>query len=514
MEVAVEEPVVRPDLALRTQVATTDVALAAVWGLVRAAQSEHPGRFQLIDAAPEDTAAALSVDEPQVLVRGGEVLVGRLAPVEPGTADPAAWTGPVVITGGTGGLGGLLARHLAAQGRARELVLVSRRGPDAPGAAELAAELESLGASVTVAACDAADRAALAALLAAHPPAAVIHTAGVLDDGVLAAQTPERVDAVLRPKVDAAWHLHELAPDAELVLYSSVAGTFGNAGQANYAAANAALDAIAELRRAAGLPGRSIVWGAWSADSGMTGTLAEADLRRLARMGTPAIGPEDGLSFFDRAAAADVAVPIALRLDRAALRAVGPVPPLLSAVVGGPARRAAAEAAPADLAAQLAVLSEEDRVGAIRAVVLGQVAAVLGHDPAELDPARGFTELGFDSLTAVELRNRLDAASGLRLPATLVFDHPTVEAVTALLAEQLVPADTGPDALAELDRVDKLLTAAAPDPGARREITDRLRALLLKWGGDDPAEEGVDSRLSGSSAEEIFAFIDNELRID
>ncbi|MFC5290404.1 SDR family NAD(P)-dependent oxidoreductase [Actinokineospora guangxiensis] len=501
-------------LALRTRGATTDIALAAAWGLVRAAQSEHPGRFQLIDATPQDTAAALSVDEPQVLVRGGEVLVGRLAPVEPSTAEPAPWTGPVVITGGTGGLGGLLARHLAAQGRARELVLLSRRGPDAPGAAELAAELEGLGARVTVAACDAADRTALAAVLAEHPPAAVIHTAGVLDDGVLAAQTADRVDAVLRPKVDAAWHLHELAPDAELVLYSSVAGTFGNAGQANYAAANAALDAIAELRRAAGLPGRSIVWGAWSAESGMTGTLAEADLRRLARMGTPAIGPEDGLSFFDRASAADVAVPIALRLDRAALRAAGPVPPLLSAVVGGPARRAAAEAAPADLAAQLAVLSEEDRAGAIRAVVLGQVAAVLGHDPADLDPARGFTELGFDSLTAVELRNRLDAASGLRLPATLVFDHPTVDAVTALLAEQLVPADTGPDALAELDRVDKLLTAAAPDPGARREITDRLRALLLKWGGDDPAEEGVDSRISGSSAEEIFAFIDNELRID
>ncbi|TDV47980.1 type I polyketide synthase [Actinophytocola oryzae] len=491
----------------------TDLPAAAVWGLVRAAQSEHPGRFLLVDSDSAEPPVALAVGaaEPQVVVRDGEVAVARLAPCPPATEAVPDREGTVLVTGGTGGLGSIVARHLVATRGARRLLLVSRRGPDAPGAGELRAELTGLGAEVTVAACDVADRDALAALLAEHPVATVVHTAGVLDDGVLDSLTPERLDRVLAPKVDAAWHLHELAGDAELVLFSSVAGTFGNAGQANYAAANACLDAIATHRHALGLPARSIVWGAWSAESGMTATLGDAERRRLARMGTPPLDEATGLALFDRATAATDPVVVALRLDRRALRAAGPVPPLLEVVTGGPTRRAAA--APADLAERLAGLTDDERAGAIRAVVRDQVAAVLGHDPADLDPTRGFTELGFDSLTAVELRNRLDAVSGLRLPATLVFDHPSVDAVTRFLCEALAPASTTPNAVAELDRLDRLLAGTDADDDTRAEITSRLRALLLRWTGDATATP-VEGRLDGSTAEEVLAFIDNELRID
>nr|WP_306747649.1 SDR family NAD(P)-dependent oxidoreductase [Saccharothrix yanglingensis] len=497
-----------------------DVAAAAVWGLVRSAQAEHPGRFALVDADDPgpSLAAALASGEDQVAVRDDEVLVPRLAPIATTAPDHPAWDpdGTVLVTGGTGGLGGLLARHLAGRG-VRDLLLVSRRGAAADGVDALVADLAGLGARARVAACDVADRDAVAALLdAAGHLAAVVHTAGVLDDGVLDALTPDRFDTVLRPKVDAAWHLHELT-DAPLVLYSSVAGTFGNAGQANYAAANAALDALAAHRRASGLPGQSLVWGAWSADAGMTGGLSEAELARLARMGTPALTPAEGLDRFDRAVALPDPVVVALRLDKAALRAAGAVPPLLSALVPPVARRAV-ETVPADLAERLRALPAGERLAAVHAVVADQVAAVLGHERADFDPGRGFTDLGFDSLTAVELRNRLGAVSGLRLPATLVFDHPTVDAVSRLLLDGLAPAE--PDgaraAVAELERLDRVLADVDDgDPDARQEVTDRLRSLLLRWTGGTTAEpSAVGARISTAGADDLFDFIDNELRID
>ncbi|MFC0105716.1 type I polyketide synthase [Kibdelosporangium aridum] len=519
-----DERCVDTPLVFRTSGAASDPAAAAVWGLVRSAQAEHPGRFVLVDTDETDDAStlplALGAGEPQVMVRGGEVRVGRLIAATDTGDEPRAWDpdGTVLITGGTGGLGAILARHLVQHRGVRHLVLVSRRGRDATGATELAEELTDAGATVLIAACDVSDRGALADLLDRVPAlTAVVHTAGVLDDGVIGALTAERIDTVLLPKVDAAWHLHELTRDMDLaafVLYSSIAGTFGNPGQGNYAAANAALDALAEYRRMAGLPAQSLVWGAWSADSGMTGTLATADRRRLSRMGTPALTQDEGTAMFDRAIARRDPVLMAVKLDRRALRAQGQVPPLLAAIVGGAGRRVASQAPSENLATRLAELPPQDRLTAVQNVVREQVAAVLGHDPDTLDPERSFQDLGFDSLTAVELRNRLDVVSGLRLPATVVFDHPTVAAVARLVHDGVAPGVPGgpANAVAEIDKLDRLLIGTEADDDTRQEIAARLRAVLRRWSDPEPAE--AESRISGSTAAEIFDFIDNELRVD
>ncbi|MFI9605535.1 SDR family NAD(P)-dependent oxidoreductase, partial [Streptomyces sp. NPDC052043] len=380
-------------------------------------------------------------------------------------AIPAALRpdGTVLITGGTGGLGALFARHLVAEYGVRRLLLTSRRGMGAPGAAELAAELRGLGVEVTVAACDVADRAALAALLEAvpaeHPLTAVVHAAGVLDDGTLETLTPERCAAVLRPKADAAWNLHLLTRGLDLAsftLFSSLAGVLGNAGQGNYAAANAFLDALAARRRAEGRPATSLAWGPWGTD-GMAGDLDAADLERLARLGVVPLTADAGLALFDAA----VGLPGAFVAARLAppRHPDGAVPHLLRGLLPRPARGAAqASSAPRSaLAGRLARLPEAARAQALTDLVREQVADVLGHSgPAGVDPGRPFKESGFDSLTAVELRNRLDAATGLRLPATLVFDHPTPDAVAALLYERLAPSGPQP-ALARTD------APAAPD---------------------------------------------------
>ena len=253
--------------------------------------------------------------------------VGKVVLRLPAGPDPH---GTVLITGGTGVLGALLARHLVATHGVRHLLLLSRQGPAAPGAAELAAELTALGARVSIVACDAADRDALAGVLAAvpagHPLVGVVHTAGVLDDGVIEALTPQRLAAVLRAKADAAWWLHELTRELDLawfVVYSSAAATFGSAGQGNYAAANAVLDALAEQRRAAGLVGQSLAWGLWEQAIGMTGHLDQADLARMGRAGIGALSAEQGLALFDAAVRSDRPQLVPIRLDLAGLRRVG-----------------------------------------------------------------------------------------------------------------------------------------------------------------------------------------------
>ncbi|MCX4547587.1 type I polyketide synthase [Streptomyces sp. NBC_01500] len=440
-----------------------DLAHAAVWGLARSAQSEHPGRIVLADldpaardrsgmAAVAALAAAVESGEEQFALRSGDVLVPRLVrvpvPDTDRTATPLDPEGVVLITGGTGTLGRLFARHLVAARGARHLLLVSRTGQRAEGARELVAELAEAGARAETVSCDVADPDALAALVGGldRPLTAVIHTAGVLDDGVLASLTPERVDRVLRPKADAALHLHELTRHtdlAEFVVFSSVAGVLGGPGQANYAAANAFLDALVQHRRAQGLPGTALAWGLWAPQdgTGMAAGLSATDRGRMSRDGMRALSPAQGLALFDAAAGHDEAVLVAARIDPAARRAdTEPVPALLRGLVRRPARRTAdsGPGAAASLLQRLAGRSAPERQDILLALVRSEVAAVLGFTgPDAIAPAQSLGEAGFDSLTAVELRNRLGAATALRLPTTLVFDRPTPTALAEHLAEQL-----------------------------------------------------------------------------
>nr|UPI48933.1 type I polyketide synthase [Micromonospora sp.] len=508
-----------------------DLPAAALWGLIRSAQAEHPERVQIIDlddASGGALAGVIATGEPQLALRNGTPHVPRLAPITPAPApapDPETGTGDrpgldpggtVLITGGTGTLGLLVARHLVARHGVRHLLLVSRRGPDAEGARDLAA----LDADVTVAACDTADRAALAELLAGipagRPLTAVVHAAGLLDDGVLTSLTDERLDAVLRPKVDAAWNLHELTGDLDaFVLFSSAAGTLGNAGQGNYAAANAYLDALARHRRDLGLPATSLPWGLWATASGMTGRLDAADHSRLNRSGILPLPTEDALELFDRALSAGAPpVLVPLNLDRAALRARaqdGALHPMLSDLVRVPVRRAGRAAPP--ITARLAGLPGTEQRALLLDLVRSQAAAVLGHaEQAAVDTDRGFMELGFDSLTAVELRNRLKRAVGLRLPTTLLFDHPTPDTLADYLRDRLGSGgDARPSVLAELDRLEGSLAALSPD--LRTELAGRLSGLLTRLSGSaEPAGE-LAGRLSAATDDEMFSLIDETLNV-
>ncbi|MGW1953003.1 type I polyketide synthase, partial [Streptomyces sp. NPDC001920] len=509
--------------------AAPDLVTAPLWGLVRTAQAEHPGRFVLVDLGTDEPArgalaAALALDEPQVALRGGAPYLPRLVrerdnPAQDATRPGAGGTPPVedgtvLITGATGTLGRLLARHLVTAHGARRLLLVGRRGPAAPGAAALEADLSALGAEVTWAACDLGDRDAVAELLAsvpaAHPLTTVVHAAGVLSDGVLEQLGRERLDAVLRPKVDGAWHLHELTKDMDLsrfVLLSSVTGLLGSAGQAAYTAANAFLDALAHRRRAEGLPAASHAWGLWADASGMTGHLSESDLARLARGGLLPLATDEGLALFDQALTAEEPVLVPARFDLAGLRRraadADAVPAVLRGLVRTPARRAATTADDeVSLRDRLAALPSERQLAEVRDLVRAQVSTVLGHgSPSGIEDERAFKELGFDSLTAVDLRNRLNAATGLRLSATLVFDHPT----PAALANRLHSELTGhrPGAGVAQDAPVSTTAGTADDPiaivgtgcrfpGGVRSAADLWRLLADGRGavGDFPEDRG------------------------
>jgi acyl transferase domain-containing protein/acyl carrier protein len=512
-----------------------DPAAAAVWGLLRSAQAEHHGRFVLADVPSgfadwPALAAAAATGEPQFAVRDGAVLVPRLArrtntaQQPPETQAPDTGSGTFLVTGGTGGLGALVAEHLVTRHGVRHLLLASRRGPASPGADDLTARLTALGATADIVACDAADRDALAALLAGipadRPLAGVVHAAGVLDDATVEALSGDRLDRVLRPKVDAAWNLHELtlaAPPAVFVLFSSLAGLLGNPGQGNYAAANAALDALAAARRGLGAPAVSAAWGLWAAEAGMGAHLDEAALARMARSGIAALTAQQGLELFDLALGSPEPVAVAARWNEAGLRSRaegGLLPPLLAGLVRTTRRPgAAAAAAGPGLAARLAALPGPDGRRLVTDLVRGHVAAVLAHSAADsVDVNQPFSELGFDSLTAVELRNRLDRETGLRLPATAAFDHPTVAALADHLHRTLTPAPPGPAELlrACFDQVGELLPA---DEADRAKVLALMHSTLTRWSTAAAPEEGgaVAARVGAASDEEIFAFIDNEL---
>ncbi|WP_438828830.1 type I polyketide synthase, partial [Streptomyces klenkii] len=438
----------------------TDPASARLWGLGRIVALEQPQRWGgLIDLPAALDARSLGLlagllaqaDEDQLAVRASGVSGRRLvrAPQSAAPVDePWSPRGTVLVTGGTGALGGHVARWLAGAG-AEHLLLTSRRGPEAPGAAELKAELEDLGAQVTLAACDAADRDALAALFDQHTVNAVVHTAGVLDDGLVESLTPERLDHVLRPKVDAALHLHELTRDRHdldaFVLFSSMTGVWGNGGQGAYGAANAFLDALAEHRRAQGLPALAVAWGSW-ADGGMADGAAGDHLRRR---GVRAIAALPAISVLHGALThGETSVTVAdVDWDRFVPAFAGTRPCLL--LQGVPEARKALEAraraaqsaeVPASALVQRllgAAPGERDRT--LLDLVREQAATVLGHaGKGAFDADRTFRETGFDSLTAVELRHRLNTATGLKLPTTLVFDHPTPTALARHLREELL----------------------------------------------------------------------------
>ncbi|MEV5378203.1 SDR family NAD(P)-dependent oxidoreductase [Streptomyces nondiastaticus] len=522
----------------RGAVSGDDLAGAAVWGLVGSAQSEHPGRFVLVDAEAEDVPAVLAVlpglpagSDDRFAVREGTVHVGRLArAAAPDAAAPAppAWDpdGTVLITGGTGGLGGMLARHLVTERGAKHLTLVSRRGEAASGAPLLRDELTALGADVTVVACDMADRGAAGRLLDAldRPLTAIVHTAGVLDDGVVTALSADRLSDVLRPKADAAWHLHELTRGTDLaafVTYSSISGVLGSAGQGNYAAGNAFLDALARHRAARGLPAQSLAWGAWAQGSGMTGTLSEADMRRIAASGVPPLSAAQGLALFDAATASGETCLVPVGPVAPGTRIPGEVPPLLRGLFKGARRTAASPAGGADAVAtlghRLREARPEERTRLVTDLVRAEAAAVLGHaSPDAVDARREFRDLGLDSLTAVELRNRLTAATGMRLPATLVFDYPSPTALAGHLVPRLVDeavADAGSALLADLARLDSALAAGELDARTRSAVSGRLLQMLEKSRGAEAEATGaqVAERIEAAGTDEIFAFIDNEL---
>jgi acyl transferase domain-containing protein len=474
-------------LVVRTRRAVTatpdedvDPDAAAVWGLVRSAQSEHPGRIVLVDTDGTDSTDGTGVpdlDEPQFAIRAGRAFVPRLARLSPADGHRKV-TGPVLITGGTGALGRELARHLVDEHGVRELVLVSRGG-------HLAEPLD-LDADISVRACDVTDRTALAALLADLPELrTVVHAAGELADGVVETLTADRLRTALRAKAIGARNLHELTGDLDaFVMFSSAAATLGSPGQAAYAAANAYLDALAQSRRANGRPAVSLAWGQWSVAGGMAGALSGTDRRRLRRAGLTPLSTSDALALFDAALRGDSPLALPMHLDTATPRAE--VPAILRDLVRAPIRRAASVVSPGRSSAQLLDF------------VRNETAAVLGHTAsAAVDVDRAFGELGFDSLTAIDLRDRLGAATGLDLPATLVFDYPTPTALAQHLHAELsgaAPDRSAPATATTSDEPLAIIGMSCRYPGGVRSPQDLWR--LVADGGDGisvfPGDRGWD----------------------
>lgn len=432
----------------------------------------------------------------------------------------------MLITGGTSGLGALTARHLVSAHGVRSLVLASRRGAAAPAAAALVAELSAAGCGVRVEACDVSNRAAVEQLLAAAPDElplrGVVHAAGALDDATVASLTPAQVARVFAPKADAAWHLHELTRDRELTLFamfSSAAAAVGSAGQANYAAANAFLDALAHHRRSLGLPGHALAWGLRREGSELLAGLSAEDTMRIERSGFAELPVNAVTTLLDTALAGAESQPLLARFDGAALRelaAVDLLPAVLASLV--PERRRRAEDAGAGLRARLDAAAPAERPALVLDLVRAETAAVLGHGSAAAVDARlPFKELGFDSLAAVTLRNRLRRATGLRLPATLVFDHPSVEALAGHVCDELVGPEPSPlaDAHSRLDGLETALAAAtAADEDERAALRERLRAMAAALTPSDDSDRDHDrarARIEAASVEEIFGLLDEEL---
>jgi NAD(P)-dependent dehydrogenase (short-subunit alcohol dehydrogenase family)/acyl carrier protein len=477
--------------------------------------------------------AAIESAEAQVALRGEKMFAPRLAADDESELREDAGfdsEGTVLITGGTGSIGSLIARHLVEQHGVKHLLLTSRRGADSPSANALADELEQLGADVRVSACDISDRDATERLLAGiddeHALQSVIHAAGVVDDDLIESMTPGQVEAAMLPKAKGAWNLHELTNQISLkrfVSFSSVAGTIGSPGQGNYAAANAFLDALAVARSSTGLPAQSIAWGPWELDTGMTAELSVADRARISRLGR-AITAEAGLKMFDTALRLDSPALAAVELDAAKLRGFaedGQLPSIFEGLVR--MRRHRGQGAKGSLEKQLEGVAQDQKPAMVLKAVLEQAAAVLGHtSTGAIDPEAQFKVLGFDSLSAVEFRNRLTWISGLRLPASLIFDRPTLSAV----ANEISAGLTG--GLHAVDGVERALTKLEAqllqldlDAADRRRLYERL----LRFGEKSrefglgnaanavPSGDGVAAivDIDSVSDDALFEILDKEL---
>jgi acyl transferase domain-containing protein/acyl-CoA synthetase (AMP-forming)/AMP-acid ligase II/acyl carrier protein len=500
---------------------TPDLTAAPVWGLLRSAQAEHPGRFRLVDLDTTDGVdwqVLLSSIESQVAVRNGRAYFPRLVRAslpQPISSPTAAAEGTTLITGGTAGLGALVARHLAATGQARRLLLVSRRGAQAEGADELVTELARFECTVTVTACDTGDRDQMAAVVDAippeHPLTTVIHAAGVRDDGVIESLSDEQMARVLRPKVDGAWHLHQLTEHMDLsrfVLFSSAAATLGSAGQGNYAAANAFLDALAQHRHAQSLPASSLAWGLWSETGGMSGGLDAAAVSRIKRMGIDGLSNEQGLDLLQSAFSVDEPRLIPVQLNGSVLRVAaraGRLPALLSSVVRAP--RSSRQSDAGSLARRLQGVPQGERAAVVLDVVRAHAATALGHPSLEaVAPDRTFDELGVDSLRALEIREGLAEVSGLRLPATLAFDFPTPAAVAEFMVTELERVSRPPiDAL--LDSIERSLGSILADENVRARVESRLLPLLMPTRPLRP-DAITRAAIESASADEVLGMID------
>jgi len=505
-------------------------------GLVRCAQAEYPGRFVIFDSDAHGADHIFSVsdsNESHIAERSGRFYVPRLERVPaPDDLPEQVWDtdGTVLITGGTGELGAHFARHLVVKHRVKSLVLLSRRGSAAPGAEELVLELEAAGASVRIVACDVTDYEALAEVLASiSQVTGIIHCAGVLDDGVIAGLTQERLNAQWVAKAEAALSLHTLTlnqPVSNFVLMSSAAGVLGSAGQGGYSAANAFLDALAARRCADGLPARSIAWGLWDFRDGMTAALEESDRLRMKSAGVGAITESEGLALFDAVVASDLAVGVPVRLDLPRLATSGAVvPALLRGLVRQPQTRAVEQSAIQAISA----MDESDRSQAMMDLVRDQVAQVLGvASSSGIDPDRPFREIGFDSLSAVELRNRLKSATGMQLPATLVFDYPTVRILSTQLAGGLdeLPSQTAPsaDSAADPDDAIAIVGMACRYPGGISTPEDLWKVVAEERNvmGAFPSDRGwpldslfdTDPENQGTSVADRGGFLYNAAEFD
>jgi NAD(P)-dependent dehydrogenase (short-subunit alcohol dehydrogenase family) len=522
----------------------TDLAAAATAGLIGSAQTEHPARIAHLDLDPETAqsgvaaralAATLATAEPHTAIRGTVLHAARLTRTAPHPSPPTADLpgrpldpdGTVLITGGTGTLGAIIARHLATTGQARHFLLLSRRGPDALGADELAADLTVAGAEVVITACDVTSRPALARALAAispdHPLTAVIHTAGTTSDATITTMTEDQVSPVLAPKTDAAWHLHQLTADlplAAFVLFSSATGQLGAPGQGNYAAANTFLDALATWRQAHGLPATSLAWGLWAEDSAFTATLTQQDRARLTRNGVTPMPTVDTLVAFDAALRLEQPVLTPVTFNWVALHEqarAGILAPVLRGLIRTQVTHLSAH--DRSLAARLTSLDESGRAGLITSMVRDLTVMVLGQEkPEQVDLEKAFSDLGFNSLTAVEFRNRLIYQTQLSLPASIIYDYPTPNALAQHLLKSLMPEPPSPERslLTHLDVVEKMLPELSGEKGNKTEIIGRLKSILHRLNQPDHAyeeNEDIGTDLHEATDQELFDTLDSELEI-